>query len=146
MIKAILFLFFVFLGLSWTPPTFNYSYQIPLTELNFVRTTPHYSQGQLFYDPLHHRQRVDLQDGQHNPICGSILPGVNTSCISLIADTKRWQIFPERSQCCLCCQSYKGCGMTQPDWLKNAEYLGNGQIDQQRIYDVWAVTGTNDKN
>lgn len=51
------------LAYTWTPPVFNYSYEVALTQTNFISTTLHSVQGKLFYDPLNNRQRVDLENG-----------------------------------------------------------------------------------
>jgi hypothetical protein len=49
-------------------------------------------------------------------------------------------VFPQRSQCCLCCTSAHGCGILTPDWLKGADYQGESAIDGTS-YQKWHEKG-----
>lgn len=84
---------------------------------------------------------MDRENGQHNVFCSTILPNVITPCQSLTVDGNRWIIFPQRSQCCLCCTSQHGCGILAPDWLKGADYQGEVIIDGN-AFDKWHEKGS----
>lgn len=58
-----------------------------------------------------------------------MLPNVTTPCQSLTVSGNRWIVFPQRSQCCLCCTSAHGCGILAPDWLKESDYMGQASIN-----------------
>ena len=123
-----------------TPPIFNYSYQVNFEETFYSKKGEAKTTGKLFYDPLNNRERVDWANGRHNFFCSSILPNVDTPCISVTANNKRFQIFPERQQCCMCCTADRGCGILRPDWMKDGEYQGEEQIDGVS-YDKFHKTG-----
>lgn len=78
--------------------------------------------------------------GRYDPTCSSILPNVTTRCQHLVVNNKRYIVFPEKNQCCFCCDSSHGCGIMRQDWFKDGKYLG-----QQRIvdtnYDQWVKPG-----
>ena len=78
----------------------------------------------MYYDFKNNRQRADKVDGKYDGICGSVLPNVSTSCQHLVIDEKRFIIFPNKQQCCLCCDGEHGCGILRPDWFKDGKYLG----------------------
>jgi hypothetical protein len=105
------------------PPIFNYSYQVSFVE-TFLRKTVNYTTtGRLFYDPINKRERVDWDDGTHNGFCYSTHYGAKL-CISLTTNGKRWQIFPEKGICCLCCTASRYCDILRPDWMKGGKYEG----------------------
>ncbi len=143
MLKHIILIVFATITIitSKSPPVFNYSYQVTFQETVIRNKIPYYTQGQEFYDPFKKRERVDWANGQHNAFCGTILPNINTPCNSLTVDGNRWQVFPARSQCCLCCTSAQGCGILRPDWLNGADYQGEADIDGVS-YDKWHEKGT----
>ena len=125
---------------SKTPPIFNYSYQVNFKETFISKKGNTTTTGKLFYDPINKRQRVDWANGRHNFFCGSVLPNVDTPCISVTVNDKRWQIFPERSQCCMCCTAQRGCGILRPDWMKDGQYQGEVAIDGTN-FDKFHKTG-----
>jgi hypothetical protein len=85
-------------------------------------TTHLHVTGKLHYDTKKDMQRVDLTDGQHDIICGSVLPNVATPCTHLVREKKRYIVFPERRTCCMCCDEAHGCGVLSRNWLKDAKY------------------------
>lgn len=80
--------------------------------------------GRFYFDSKRDMTRIDRVDGQHNMVCGSILPNVSNPCIHLIRDKKRWIVFPEKRTCCMCCDQAHGCGTLKRDWLNSAKYEG----------------------
>lgn len=49
-------------------------------------------------------------------------------------------MFPQRTQCCFCCDGAHGCGVLKPDWLAGAEYKGTEKIVDTE-YDKWSKDG-----
>jgi hypothetical protein len=84
--------------------------------------------GIMYYDAAHNRSRLDRFNGEYDKFCQS-LSTLRTPCQNLVVDGKRWIVFPQKSQCCYCCGSEKGCGILKPDWLAGAEYLGEETIE-----------------
>lgn len=61
--------------------------------------------------------------------CASLFRG-KTQCNHLVVDGARWLIFPKQDYCCKCCTDKGGCGVIKPDWLNDAEYLGEEPCDE----------------
>lgn len=59
----------------------------------------------MYYDGIKNRERVDRVDGQYDLFCGQVLPNVTTACTHLTVNNKRYIVFPQRKQCCFCCDS-----------------------------------------
>lgn len=78
----------------------------------------------MFYDAKNNRERYDRTSGSHNLFCGSVLPNVTTPCTHLTVNNKRYIHFPNKKQCCFCCDSEHGCGILKQDWLSDASFLG----------------------
>ncbi len=113
---------FILIVSTVQPPNYNYSYRVVFDE-TFIKNGSKYEvNGQLFYDPLKNRQRVDRTNGRYDIFCGSVFPDVTTSCQHYTTNNKRFLVFPQKSQCCFCCSGEKGCGILKPDWLKDAVY------------------------
>jgi hypothetical protein len=127
--------------LAASPPNYNYAYHIAFDEAFTVNKTVYRVNGQTFYDPANNRERVDRVNGRYDIFCGTVLPNVTTSCQHITADSKRWLVFPQRSQCCFCCDAAHGCGILKPDWLADAVYKGQDKI-VDTLYDKWSKDGT----
>ena len=110
--------------LAVDPPIYNFSYHITFDDIFVVNGTNYEVNGQQFYDPVNNRERIDRVNGRYESFCGPVLPNVSTPCIHYVVNNKRWLVFPQKSQCCFCCDSSHGCGILKPDWLKNAVYMG----------------------
>ncbi len=80
--------------------------------------------GRFYFDSKRDMMRIDRLDGQHDMICGSILPNISNPCTMLIRDQKRYVVLPQRRQCCMCCDQAHGCGTLKRDWLSTAKYEG----------------------
>jgi hypothetical protein len=127
--------------LAVSPPNYDYGYHITFDEAVIVNKTTYRVNGQTFYDPKNNRQRVDRINGRYDLFCGTVIPNVTTACQHITVDNKRWLVFPQRSQCCFCCDSAHGCGILKPDWLADAEYKGQDKI-VDTLYDKWSKDGT----
>lgn len=125
-----------------SPPNYNYSFHITFDEAYTINSTVYRVNGQTFYDPKNNRERVDRANGRYNFFCGSVLPNVTTPCQSITVDNKRWIVYPQRSQCCFCCDAAHGCGILKPDWLADSEYKGQEKIIDT-LYDKWSKNGNN---
>lgn len=128
------------LALGVTAPNYNYSFHINFDESYIQNQTTYRVNGQTFYDPQNNRERVDRTNGRYNLFCGTIIPNVTTPCQSYTVKDKRWIVFPQRQQCCFCCDSSHGCGILKPDWLKDAQYMGQNKI-VDTLYDKWSKDG-----
>ena len=68
------------------------------------------------------------------------MPRVNTPCTHLTVNDKRYFIYPEKRQCCYCCNSTEGCGILRQDWLADGHYQGTDQLDG-KTFDKWEKKG-----
>lgn len=136
----LLVLAFAAVSLSVNPPVYNYSYHIAFDQAYTVNSTVYRVNGQKYYDPANNRERTDRANGRYNAFCGTVLPNVTTSCQLFTKDNKRWIVFPQRTQCCFCCDGAHGCGVLKPDWLAGAEYKGTEKIVDTE-YDKWSKDG-----
>jgi hypothetical protein len=84
--------------------------------------------GIFYYEANKNRERVDRANGKYNQVCGTILPNTTTSCTQLVIQNKRWVYFPQKRQCCFCCDAQHGCGILKRNWLEGAQYLGRERI------------------
>lgn len=100
------------------PEVFHQSY------VESYKDSTHRITGKFWFDSKRAMMRVDKQDGQYDAICGSVLPNVTTACTQLIRDGKRYVVYPQRRQCCMCCDKEHGCGVLRRDWLSTAKYEG----------------------
>ena len=48
--------------------------------------------------------------------------------------------FPEKNDCCYCCDSAKGCGILVPNWLANATFVNTTNVGGVDM-DVWNKQG-----
>ena len=140
--KLILLIFAISsLCVAVSPPTYDYSFHINFDETVIAPNRTQYKvNGQTFYDPKSNRQRVDRVNGRYDLFCGSVLPNVTTPCQQITTDNKRWIVFPQKSQCCFCCDSAHGCGILKPDWLADAEYKGQEKL-LDTLFDKWSKQG-----
>jgi hypothetical protein len=123
------------------PPTWSPSFYVAFDE-TYVKDNKSFTfNGQFYYDAVNKRQRADKINGHYDAVCGSVLPNVNTLCQHLVVNEKRYIVFPEKSQCCVCCDASHGCGIVKQDWFVDGKYLGQEKI-VDTIYDKWVKPGT----
>lgn len=122
------------------PPVWPDSFEVAFDETFVVDSVSHHVNGIMYYDAAHNRSRLDRFDGSYSKFCQSLAPNVSTPCTNLVVNGSRWIIFPQKSQCCFCCDSAHGCGILKPDWLKGAEYLKDETIDNVN-YHKWNQQG-----
>lgn len=72
--------------------------------------------------------------------CGTVLPNVTTACTHLTVGGKRYIVYPQRKQCCYCCDSQHGCGPLKKNWLEGATYVGVDRIIDTN-YNKWSKDG-----
>ena len=80
--------------------------------------------GKLFYDYINKRYRVDRDNGKGDRYCGSVYKLSNTPCTHYVTEGKRYLHFPEKNDCCYCCDSEHGCGVLKPDWVSGGKFQG----------------------
>lgn len=140
--RILLLLALVTVLLAVNPPLYDYAYHITFDEAFTINKTVYRVNGQTFYDPKNNRERVDRVNGRYDLFCGTVIPNVTTACQQITVENKRWLVFPQRSQCCFCCDSAHGCGILKADWLADAEYKGQDRIIDT-MYDKWSKDGKN---
>lgn len=95
-----------------------------------------YTQGKFFYDAINKRYRVDRDNGKGDRYCWihgwNIL--WNQPCSHIVSEGKRFLWYPEQQSCCYCCGSEHGCGILRQDWLKDATFIGEVEIDGQKAF------------
>lgn len=111
-------------SLQEDPPTLPDAFQMAFDESYIQNGSTIRVNGQWFYDATKNRERVDRANGRYSFFCGSVLPNTTTPCTHITVENKRWIVFPQKKQCCMCCDSAHGCGILRNDWLDGAEYLG----------------------
>ena len=126
-------------SLALSPPIYDYAFHVNFDETVVAPNKTQYKvNGQTFYDPKNNKQRVDRVNGRYDIFCGSVLPNVTTPCQHITTDSKRWIVFPQKSQCCFCCDSAHGCGILKPNWLADAEYKGQEKLIDT-LFDKWSI-------
>lgn len=125
---------------SIDPPLLSDTFRVAFDETFIVNKTAYKVNGQWFYDSTNNRERVDRVNGRYDLFCSSILPNVTTACTQLTVNNKRYIIFPQKRQCCYCCNSQKGCGILSKNWLDKADYLGTERLIDTN-YDKWSKDG-----
>lgn len=110
--------------------------------------------GKWSYDYTNRRFAISRDNGRKDRYCGSVYKFENTPCTQIVKDNKRYMWFPKKNFCCMCCTSEKGCGIVNPNWITQAEYLGkktdagvdfyefNAKGVQDNIYDETIDTQT----
>ena len=109
---------------------------------NFTETTnyegigTHHNTGTFYYDAISMRYRVDRDNGRYDRYCGVSGPYAleDTPCIHYVVDGNRYLHYPEKNECCYCCNSSHGCGMMKTDWLSGATFEGKTTYDGQSAY------------
>lgn len=96
--------------------------------------------GTWYYDSSQLTEKIVRANGRGDRYCGSIHPLTDTPCTHLVKEGRRYLIFPELSECCMCCTSEAGCGVLSPTWLQNATFQGVESIRGIEAY-KWLVMG-----
>lgn len=101
------------------------------------------TEGKFFYDFTNKRYRVDRENGKYDRYCGSVYKFRNTPCTHYVVDGIRYLDFPEKDDCCNCCDAAHGCGILKPDWLNGAEF-GGIQKEKGVQIEKWVKKGLQD--
>lgn len=123
------------------PPVWPSAFEESFDEIFTVDNKTEIVNGMLYYDATNNRSRLDRASGAFDSFCGSLQPNVTTPCINLVNGGQRYIIFPNKKQCCICCDAAHGCGILKPDWLSGAEYLGEESFDG-KPFEKWSKDGT----
>lgn len=99
--------------------------------------------GTWYYDWKTERQRIDRSNGRFDTLCGAngLKLFQNTPCSQIIVDGNRYLYYPDKNECCHCCDTKAtGCGMIKPTWMSGAEFMGEVSYNNQTVY-KWNVVG-----
>eukprot|EP00878_Enallax_costatus_P022615 GHUV01024008.1.p1 GENE.GHUV01024008.1~~GHUV01024008.1.p1 ORF type:complete len:179 (+),score=32.87 GHUV01024008.1:112-648(+) len=105
-------------------PVWHRNFVTEFNETTKIAFWSWHTNGKLTYSVDQLAQRVDRDNGRGDRYCMSIHPFTDTPCTHLVVGGQRYLIFPELRECCRCCDDAGGCGILSPDWLANAEYVG----------------------
>lgn len=129
-------------ALAVDPPQLPKSFQIAFDETYIDKNkTKFHVNGQVYYDSVNNRERVDRVNGRYNLFCGGVMPNTTTSCTQLTINDKRYLIYAQKKSCCFCCDSTHGCGILRRDWLDNATFLGVDKLIDTN-YNKWSKDGS----
>ena len=105
----------------------------------------HTNTGTFIYDYTNGAYRVDRSNGRYDRYCG--LNGSkafeDTACSHIVVDGKRYMYYPDKNECCYCCDESHGCGLVKPDWLSGATFEGQTTYNGQSAY-KWDQKGLQD--
>lgn len=114
-----------------------------VTEYPIIGT--HSMKGTFYYDFSTERYRIDRDNGRWDRYCGA--NGVklfeNTPCNQYVVDGVRYLHYPDKQECCNCCDAAHGCGILKPTWMTGAEYLGETTFNGENTY-KWNQKGLQD--
>ena len=103
------------------PPEWPAQFAVSFRETNlWVLKT----RGRFWYDASLEAERVDRDSGLGDRYCGTARPLSSTPCSHVVAGGVRYLRFPEKGQCCRCCDAEHGCGFLRQDWLQGARFVG----------------------
>lgn len=123
-------------------PLLPVSFRVAFEETTFDQDGfKHQIGGQLYYDSINNRERVDRANGRYDMFCSSIIPGASTPCTQIVTQNKRYIIFPQKNTCCFCCDAEHGCGILKRDWALDAQFLGVERILDTN-YNKWSKDGS----
>jgi hypothetical protein len=94
-LSFLLFSFIVILTLQIDPPIWPNVWTEDFVE-NYTYKGGVYTVGKHWYDYNRPAERVTLQNGQYESICGSVLPEVNTVCTQIIVNGNLYIIYPQK--------------------------------------------------
>ena len=97
--------------------------------------------GTFYYD--YPDYRVDRVNGKWDRYCGTVYKFRNTPCSHIVKDNLRYLYFPEKNDCCFCCDAEHGCGALKPDWIIDAEYVKES-TESGETFDVFNKKGLQD--
>merc|ERR1712226_43681 len=108
-------------------PIWPDKFQVDFTETFWYPALgSHNTSGQYYYDWANRRYRIDRENGRYDRYCGfnGVKAFQNTPCSQLVLDGIRWIIYPDKEECCQCCDAAHGCGILKPTWMVGAQFLG----------------------
>eukprot|EP00344_Euplotes_crassus_P007758 CAMPEP_0197017620 /NCGR_PEP_ID=MMETSP1380-20130617/79645_1 /TAXON_ID=5936 /ORGANISM="Euplotes crassus, Strain CT5" /LENGTH=213 /DNA_ID=CAMNT_0042444747 /DNA_START=73 /DNA_END=713 /DNA_ORIENTATION=+ len=93
--------------------------------------------GSFFYDAASGRYKISRENGHYDRYCGAngLKIFQNTPCEQIVdASGDRYIHYPEKDQCCFCCDAVHGCGILKPNWQQGAEFLGETEYNGVSAY------------
>jgi hypothetical protein len=115
------------------PPVWPSQFQQSYNETVKIGFLTGKTSGKYYYDAINNYTRIDRENGEYDRYCGSVHYFTNTPCTHLVRDGKRYLIFPELNNCCLCCNQAHGCGILKRDWLSNATFIGYEEYNGVKV-------------
>jgi len=95
-----------------------------------------HTDGQFYYDATTQRYRVDRANGKGDRYCWlhgwNVL--FNQACSHIVVDGKRYLYYPEQNSCCYCCGTEHGCGLLSQNWLHDATFVGEVELNGQKAF------------
>ena len=139
--KKFLTLFYIlFITISSNGPSWPLKFQQDFTEKMNYLITSGTTKGKIYYDFKNLKYRLDREDGKYDHYCGTIFRFISTPCSHYVLGSKRYIHFPEKKYCCTCCDSKHGCGVLNPNWMKDGEKIEEYEKDGKK-YQVWKKGG-----
>ncbi|EFJ46721.1 hypothetical protein VOLCADRAFT_105384 [Volvox carteri f. nagariensis] len=114
-------------------------FSVQFSETTSIFVTKH-TVGTWYYDAVAQKEAVYRQNGNGDRYCGSIHPFTQTPCVHIVSGGKRYLVFPQLGECCMCCTAEKGCGLLSPNWLQDASFEGISEIQDVPAY-KWRKDG-----
>ncbi|GIL96686.1 hypothetical protein Vretimale_2444 [Volvox reticuliferus] len=108
-------------------PVWHEQFSVQFNETTRIFVTKR-TAGTWYYDALSRKEAVFRENGNGDRYCGSVHPFTQTPCVHIITDGKRYLVFPELGECCMCCTAEMGCGILSPTWLQGASFEGTTTI------------------
>jgi hypothetical protein len=131
----------------------------PLWPSQFTQNFTDYNEGvtgymgtgaTFFYDWTNTQSRLDRENGRYDRYCGNNgnYGFKNTPCSQIVTPAgDRYLYYPEKADCCFCCDAAHGCGVVIPTWLNGAAFLGNVTLTRTKAeYETyyWDQVGNQD--
>ncbi|GLI69515.1 hypothetical protein VaNZ11_014151 [Volvox africanus] len=108
-------------------PVWHEQFSIQFNETTRIFVTKR-TAGTWYYDALSAKEAIYRENGNGDRYCGSVHPFRQTPCLHVVTDGKRYLVFPELGECCMCCTAEMGCGVLSPTWLQGASFEGTTTI------------------
>ncbi|CAG9333778.1 unnamed protein product [Blepharisma stoltei] len=96
-----------------------------------------FTNGTYYFNFLARSSRIDLEDGQYDPLCklNGFEDLIYNPCRIYATGGNTFIFYPVDSYCCWCCNASQGCGNIYPNaLLRELEFLGENEIDGKSGY------------
>lgn len=96
--------------------------------------------GRYWYDASLQAERIDRDSGLGDRYCGTAHPLSRAPCSHVVTGGVRYLRFPDKGECCRCCDADHGCGFLRQDWLAESTFQGSTSEGGENAY-KWEVNG-----